>query len=39
MDELSIVEIERIKCQIINEMQWSDEEQEEEENYYCCCIC
>lgn len=33
MYEVSVCEVERIRAQIINEMQWSDEEEEE---IFCC---
>lgn len=38
-NELSICEIERIKAQVINELEWDKEFYEEEEPTYCCCIC
>lgn len=34
MDEISICEIERIKAQIINDLNWDDYEEEEES--FCC---
>ena len=36
--ELSICEIERIRAEIINSMNWDDyiEEEEEEELWFCC---
>jgi hypothetical protein len=37
MDELSICEIEAIRADIINSMNWSDYE-EEEELFFCFCI-
>jgi hypothetical protein len=36
MDEISICEIERIKAQIINELNWDDYEEEDE--VLCCCF-
>ncbi len=37
MDELSICEIEAIRSEIINSMNW-DDYVEEEENLCCCCF-
>jgi hypothetical protein len=36
--ELSICEIERIKAEVINSLDWSDYEEEEEEIYFCFCF-
>jgi len=36
MDELSICEIEAIRAEIINSMNWDDFE--EEEQLFCCCF-
>ncbi len=39
MDEIGIVELERIKSELINSINWSSEEDEEEKDYYFCyCI-
>jgi hypothetical protein len=38
--ESGISEVERIRAEIVNSMQWSDyEEEEEEEEEYICCFC
>jgi hypothetical protein len=37
MDELSICEIESIRAEIINSMNW-DDYVEEEEQLFCCCF-
>ena len=40
MDEIAICEIERIKSELINSINWSSEEEEEQEKdyYFCYCI-
>ena len=39
MNEIGIVELERIKSELINSINWSSEEEEEEKDYYFCyCI-
>ena len=34
--ELGLCEIEAIKAEIINSMDWSDEEEEDEKLFFCC---
>ena len=36
--EVGICEVERIKCEIVNSLNWSDYEEEEEEEELCCCF-
>jgi len=38
MDELSIIQIERIKCEIINSMNYENDYEEEEDEVLCCCF-
>jgi len=37
--ESPICQVERIRAEIVNSMQWSDYEEEEEEEEYICCFC
>jgi len=39
MYEISLCEVERIKAEIINEMEWHKEEEEEKYRSHWCCWC